>query len=308
MHDLQKEIDKFAQPRYFTLEKDTTPIAVCLANEKLISFQNKTYPAYYLSLLSVIPDEFNKGYASLLVKKTTGYCNELLPEKGLVYAYVEMENERSHKTFLKNGYTNIGTFMAPIYSCMNPRKATSVEKIKPGDAATIINLLQKKYQTHAFLDLETSFDANRYYVEKKNDTILVGMQVKRFRWSFIELPGLDGRIILKLFPHLPVIRKLFNPRSYEFMKIGNIYFAEGCESRIPAMIETLLVNENLKVCMAYTSTRSRENMAIKARVKHGLLSSVEAEGCVYCYFKGFSEEETALFQKDPLHISISDSV
>jgi RimJ/RimL family protein N-acetyltransferase len=308
MHDLKHEFDKYRRPHYITLEKANKPVAVCLMNEKSITFQNRKYPAYYLSVLSVIPEERNKGYASLLVAKATGFFRGLLPEKGLIYAYVEKENERSHKTFRKSGYVDIGTFTAPVYSCLNPRKKAAVDKIKAEDAATVIDHLRNLYKFHAFLDLESSFDAGSYYVEKENDTIVTGMQAKRFRWSFLELPGLDGKIILKLFPHLPVVRNLFNPRNYEFLKIGNIYFKEGYESRIPVMIEALLAKENLKVCMAYTNTRSIQNMAIAAKVKHGLLSSVDAEANVYSHFKGFSEEESALFQKEPLHISLSDSV
>jgi hypothetical protein len=308
MHDLKHELDKVLKPYYITLEKDNKPVAVCLVNEKSIAFQNRMYPAYYLCVLSVIPGECNKGYGSLLVAKVTGYFSGLLPEKGLIYAYVEKENERSQKAFIKAGYTDIGAFKASVYSCFNPRENTTVEKIRPEDTTTVIDLLQQLYEFHNFLDFKSSFDADSYYVEKKNGTIVVGTQVKKFKWSFLELPGLSGKIILKVFPYLPVIRKLFNPRVYEFLKIGNIYFAEGSENRIPGLMEAVLSRESLKVCMAFTNTRSPENRVIAIWVKHGLLSSVEAEGKVYSRLKGFSEEEVALVQKEPLTISISDSI
>lgn len=170
----------------------------------------------------------------------------------------------------------------------------------------MLDSLIEHYQEYSWTDLDYSFDPQNYYILKENNEILAGMQVKEFCWTIENLPGISGKIIVNTFHRLPVLKELFNPRNYQFLKIGNIYVKKGFEKKLIGLIEAVLVLKGLKTCITYINTKTNQDQLIAKLLQSGLLSSSSLE--VKVFVKGNDPQANLWSEHEPLFISISDSI
>ena len=278
MNDLRKEFEKFEKLRYVHLEVEGELVAVCALNQKVFTHGNESIDAFYLFVLAVVPAHMNKGYASLIVSEVTKQLHSI-HEKVLVYAYVEDDNEASKRVFLKTGYNHLTHFLAPSNVNISPKSNPYVSKLTQEDKAQVIKLLKQQYERHSFVDVEASFDDSQYYVYKENGTISAGLQLKILNWTFIGLVGLEGFLMMKVVPYIPVLKKVFNAKKHYFLKIGNIFIAD--EQKFSALLGAVMKDSDLQTSIAYANPASVVDVKILNAMKRGLLSSSDTKVLLY---------------------------
>lgn len=250
MHNLEDELNSLGEVYYVTLKDCGIPSAVCALNKKRVSIDGEC-DASYLFLVSVVKSKQGKGLGTRLVSKVAEYFLARLNGRGIIYAYVEEDNIHSEKMFGKNSFIKLGGFEVPIFSRLNPRKNDDVIKLINGDREKVLDILKNQYGTHVLTDFNQSLEYENYYIYREKDEILAGAQIKKFTWTFTNLPGISGRIMLSVLPHMPIINKVFDPKNYTFLKLGNIYVKEGYEAKLTALIQALLFKHKLHMAMVY---------------------------------------------------------
>jgi L-amino acid N-acyltransferase YncA len=307
MHGLEKDIQMFHRPVFAYVREKGALIGGIVFNSKDIALHRETIPSFYICLFAVLAEKSGQGFGTLLLREVTRFLL-MQKERCLMYGYIEKENIPSIKAFGKVGFQSMGNFVVSAFGTIRPRIQDNVLQLEQDDEPKISALLEDHYQTHTLRDWKASIIRHEYYVIKINNEILAGLQVKQFTWSFIQLPGLSGAFILKVLPKVPVLRRLFNPKKYRFLKIGNIFYRSGRENYVLSIIRHLLAQHRLTICMAYLDPASPVQDKIIGQMKRGILSTVDSGAAVWALPKGLSEDELRCIKKKSLHISILDSI
>jgi RimJ/RimL family protein N-acetyltransferase len=306
MHDLEKEFKTFTEPYYVTLKENSAPVGVCLFNKKRIKINNILYDCFYLCVLSVKSSKSGQGYGTLLISQSTDYFLNMLGNNGIVYAYVEADNEKSLRVFQKSNFDYLDSFIVPVFSRINPKWDQNIDQLDHSESNLMLSLLNEHYREYCWTDFNYSFDPKNYYTLKDNNEIIAGIQVKEFCWTIENLPGISGKIIVKIFHHLPILKELFNPQSYKFLKIGNIYVKSGYEKKLLKLIESVLASKNLTTCLTYINVQTTQAKLISKIFQNGLLSSSYSKANILIKFK--NPQLKIYLDHKPLWISISDSI
>jgi RimJ/RimL family protein N-acetyltransferase len=308
MHGLEDEVATFKNPYFITLCQKDKIIATLLVLKKRANNQGVYCDAYYMALLSVLPEMTNRGYAKRIVKEAIQYFASKSTEKCFFYAYVEEDNERSLRVFRRSGFQVIGDFFTPVYCKLYPKPDPRVALLEPKEESAMLERLNEYYKDFALVDFDESFDSGQYYVLKEDGQITAGLQVKAFHWTIVGLPGPLSRFILDILPKTPILNRLFNPVNYQFIKVGTPYMAEGRQDAFRSLLEALLNRYQVNSSMMYINTRHPYYKSISKASRCGLLGAIVNKAHIFAYNHSLSDEEFAKIQQLPLNVSMLDSI
>ena len=288
MFGLAFEFQKFKNPMYVSLYKGSKLIGISLFNRKEIEILSGKVDAFYSCIWGVEPAHTNKGYCTLMINTVTEYIFKNY-QKTIIYSFIELGNKRSKRVTEKINYKLLANFVAPNYIKLFPKNSPYVSLIKPTEKQVMISLLKKQYKGHSFIDIEESFDESCYYVFKNKGRITAGLQVKKLRWSILNMLGFEGFFLLKVLPKLKIFNNKLNPKNYTFLKIGNLYISY--ETNFKELIDSMLFSFDLKSTVAFTSQNSPVDEKVLKVMKQGMLSSVETQVGTYYQSKNLVREE-----------------
>lgn len=309
MPGMAEVLNRLKKPLFLSLTESGALVAVSTIIEKTTRLGGKDYPACYSYALAVAPAKRRHGYGALLAEQALRYCLSRMGEKGIFYGYVEADNTRSLKTIQKVGRRSVGQFHTLVISRLRPKDDARVEK--PGETGRdqLVQLLTKQYENHALLDFDQSVNLEDYYIFRRGEEIVAGVQCARRHLTIRHLPGASGVILIKVLPYIPLLRSLLPDRNYHFLTFGNIYAGRGQEMEIFTLMEALLARNQLNFGMIYLDKRSPAYQRLKTTGKFGVFNAlIDVPVQVMAYFKGFSEEEMASIRRQPLFISMMDPV
>ena len=301
MNDLRKEFEKFEKLKYVHLEVEGELVAVCALNHKVFTHGNESIDAFYLFVLAVVPAHMNRGYAGLIVSEVTKYLDDS-HQKLIVYAYVEDDNEVSKRVFLKTGYHYLTQFIAASNVNLFPKSNPHVAKLTAEDKPQLIALLKEQCKGNSFVDIDSSFDANEYYVYKQKDIICAGVQVKVLNWTFISLVGLEGFLMMKVVPYVPLLKKVFNAKNHSFLKIGNMLISD--KQTFVSLINAVMKMYNIQTSIAYVNPASVYDENVLKIMKKGLLSSSDTKVLLYYHAKNVDLD----YLQQTTFLSLDDSL
>ncbi len=157
----------------------------------------------------------------------------------LLYAYVDTENIRSKRLIDEFGFQKVGTFHTIPFSRLFPKASQSVEKLDSKDWDNLQTMLKQHYSKHQLFTLDQLQGKGNYFVIRKNGEVVCGVQGVYDQWRVVDLPGYAGKIMMRLIPQLPLIKKLFNP-DYRFVFLEAIYCKPGFEKTMAELFESVL--------------------------------------------------------------------
>ena len=127
-----------------------------------------------------------------------------------------------------------------------------------------------------------------------------GVQVEPQRWKIHSLAGAGGAIALHALPKIPLLRDLFNPKNFRFLKVGNIFFDEGQPKAVFELLEAVLAHHQLKTAMMFWDKESPVYKQIATAGRFGLLNALtETPVHVMALFQGFDAQEIDDFKHRP---------
>lgn len=309
IHNVADTLNRLKNPHFLSLTENGQLVAAATLNQKTTRLGGKTYPAIYSYGISVDAPKRGLGYGTLIAEQRLRYALSKMGEKGLFYGYIEATNTNSLKTNTKVGSKSIGQYHVLVISRLRPRDDTRLQRLKKTRKDQLVQLLSNQYENHALVDFDQSVQVENYYNFENGKEIVTGLQCERHQLTIKHLPGATGQIMVKVLPHIPILRRLFPKRNLQFLRFGNIYVKKGMEVEIFNLMEALLARHQYNFGMIYMDMRSPVYQQLKEAGKFGLFHAlIDVPVHVMAFLKGFSESEIADIRCQPLFISMMDPV
>jgi ribosomal protein S18 acetylase RimI-like enzyme len=307
LRDCRDTLNHLPQSRFLTWTENNRLIALRMFIEKHPRRGEQTLHAFYHSMFSVLPSEKGKGHGRRLANATLERLQPQLTSKGLIYSHVETDNHRSLHIHQALGYRRIGQFYAMSFSRLAPARSSGITALGPDDKETMVALLNRRYFDHALTDFAESLDIENYFVLRKGDEIVAGVQALPQRWVIRSLGGVGGVMAIHVLPYIPLIRRLINPKNFRFLKFGHLYFKEGQAKAVQELLEGLLARESLCTAMMFLDSRSPIFKEFSSEVPLGFLNTMTQTPVeIMGLFHHFSEDEIADLSQRPACISPND--
>ncbi len=269
---------------------------------------DKKHDGYYVRYFSVGEAYRSKGVGTHITTFADNHYRNILVNPSVFYAYIELENIRSMKVSDHRLVQKVGQFKTTFFSRFFPKKQTGCGQIKEEEKSNLLNNLKAQYAQHVFVNLEKVFHNDNYFVLRKNGEIVAGAQINKVAWVIEQIPGFSGWMTMKLIPHLPILKRLSNPKNYQFTTFEGIYCKEGHEADLFKLFEHALAEQGTYTgmfwfdpqCPVYSRIKGKGDLGFLGKVQKSPLASIVGE------FLHVTDEEIELYKKRPVYISAFD--
>lgn len=164
----------------------------------------------------------------------------LIGDEGLLlYAYVDPENTRSRRLIDEFGFRVLGSFHTIPFARFSPKDDARVEKLSEEQLAIFTSQLSDFYSDYQLVCFDNLKSNSNYFVVRENGKVVCGVQAIPDQWEILELPGIAGKLMMHVVPHLPGFKRLFHP-VYRFVFLEAIYCLPGHEKLLATLLEAVL--------------------------------------------------------------------
>lgn len=192
-------------------------------------------------------------------------------EPVLFYAYVINNNARSARLIREFGFEEIRMFRTLLYSNFFPRMKEGFSILPPDRVGEMTQKLAAQYADSWQADPAKIVNPENYYVLIRDGEILAGVNARPTRWELVSLPGVSGKMITKVLPRLPFIRKGFQPDNFRFAALEGLYVRPGAETVLPKLFASVCAHLGLNIAMIWLDEQSREFAMVNEYVNLGLI-------------------------------------
>lgn len=292
---------------YATEHDELIATVVFCRNE--IEAAGQKFNSYYARYFAAGPQIRGRGIVKKLSAKVMDLAREGEKEKTIFFGVIEETNKASYKVSASVGYRSIGRIKTIGFSRFFPKKSRRIKKLtSPEEQADMLALLRKHYHNHTLVHFDFLFINEGYFVIRENGEIVAGAQLHLGHWVVKHMPGLMGKIMINVLPHIPVLNTLFNPRRFIFASFEGIYCKEGYEDRLFELFEGLLARQKLKTAIFWMAEESPYYEKIIRYRRLGIIHNFvkNSDTIVMASFRNMTPEEEGLFDELPIYASALD--
>lgn len=238
----------------------------------------------------------------------SGECFGISPgEKFFYYAYVDSRNERSALLCKEFGFETVRQYTTIVFSRLFPNADNMHSVVEAQSEESIKELLKTFYQEFTTISFENLTARKYYFIKDENGEVMAGVQVNPDQWKIHSLPGLVNKLMLQVFTHIPVLKRLLN-KDFQFITFEGIYFVPGSEKYLETLFESLLAKYHVNSAICLVDPESKLYTTLKS-LRLGLVNKLnkEVRGNVICRFVNFSQAEKDNFKTNPAYISGIDA-
>lgn len=307
--DTEEHLKYLSNPSLFSLEKDQKLMGMAVFCNVQVSLRQVPMNCHYIRYFSASPEIRGKGLMKKFGERAMTLIREKESRKTIFYASVEKKNLSSFKVVSNAGYKPIRQVDTIGFSRFFPKSHPDIKKTDtPESRAKILSLLKEYYKNHSLVQFEKIFFNDDYFYLEENGEVLAGCQIHRIHWQVLHMPGLSGNIILKLVPHLPLIRRVFNPKKFDFLALEGIYFKPGCEKHFQALLQGLLHQEGLNTALFWFDTLCPVYQNLKNYGRFGFIHpfTKDAGTHLMASCKNLSPDEEKMLEESPVYVSAFD--
>lgn len=223
----------------------------------------------------------------------------------VVYAHVESMNERSKNFIDLVGFRHARTFNTMAFSRFRPGRSSRVIRLGEDEKGKMKELLSEFYSEYSFYSDDLCFYGDRYYVVKDGNEILAGLSAFPSSFRIIDMPGRRGRFTMRVFPHIPFLKKIFRPEELRFLVFEFLYYRKGYEKSLQELMESVCDIEGYNLGLTWQDKESELHEVLSTAIDMGALNRlVETKPeIVLARFNNFSEGEEKPFFNQPAYIS-----
>lgn len=311
--DTEQKIHDLHQPTFIYLERNEKAIANFTVCKRDITIGDSTAPSLYIRYFAVAhlfqggqsksegKSEFHAYFKALF--NTSNY-NPVLPkyEKVMYWAFIDPDNFRSFNMNEQFGFQTIGSFKTTAFSRVNP-KHTTVERAKSNDHKFILGAIRSFYKGYQLFSPIHLFEHDHYFLIRKKGEIVCGIQANPVHWKIKNLPGISGRLMLKLAPKIPRIKKLINPENHQFLATEGLFWKPGFECEIVNLLEGVLAITGHHSLLIWTD--SKNDSISELAIKWGFIQRMKKNNLVHIVakFNGYSDKEISELRERPKYLS-----
>ena len=194
------------------------------------------------------------------------------PEVSSFYAYIDTRNDRSRWMSEHFGFKTVAQLATQTFSRVKPRYGKRLRRIE--DVSMISDLLDTHFGTHRYFDKTGYERIPCYAIYSGIGEILAFTRISAARWEISRLPGKYGKILTKLIPYIPVLRKLIYPPEHTFLVPDSVYVRDHNPQLLEELLEGILAETQHKLMLWWTDREEPLYKSVRTAVHWGLVHSL----------------------------------
>jgi GNAT superfamily N-acetyltransferase len=299
-------IGLLSDPLFFQLyDSRQTLIGLYCLDKRPVGFRGELVPAYYGRYLAVSADQQGKGFGQLLKATAIEYVQARQSAPHLFYSYIEAKNTRSMAASKQTGFTSVAQLSTYLFRRFTPRPDQRVRPLQPVESALAHQLVANQYARYGFQHF-THINAQRpFFVLEERGRVVAGAQVSPIQWELVHLPGRLGSLLRYVAPHVPGLRRFFNPASQLFLTLEGVCVAPGRADLLAPLLESVLAHYNIHTAMWQIDERD-PLLSLLTTPGMGPLSSFQPGVTTHVMAKTVGLPTSIILDRDPVYVSSFD--
>lgn len=250
--DTEEKIHLLDQPHFFFIERNQKALGTITICERNVSAVNENLNALYIRYFAF--DSSFQGSSDKARERNSffdQYWKKIFETGNLgssssefkstfFWAYIDPQNMRSFRMNERFGFETIGAFETIAYSRFYPKKSADLERLSTGERSVALEKIRSFYAKYSLFSDAHLFEGNNFFVLKKNNEIVAGIQANPSKFRIVSLPGFGGKIALFLFPKLPLLKRLINPKENRFLATEGLFWMPGHETDVDELLSGVL--------------------------------------------------------------------
>lgn len=270
-----EKVARITGPHFFELWRGEELAGTYCLSRRLVPTPAGAVPGYYGRYLAVAAAHQGHGYGHLLKQEAVRYIERTEVGPHLFYSYVEGANVRSLRISAQTGFHALAQLEALAFGRLYPKLDPRFSQLSAAEQPAMRARLTAAYQGHALVQFDHLFDDGNYFVLRENGEIIAGVQANPVRWRIVAMPGISGKFMLRVLPHVPVLKRLINPARHEFAALEALYVQPGREPALLALLESVLAHFGYTSALVMLDTTSPLHGYLKNSGKLGLLQALK---------------------------------
>ncbi len=302
----ENKVKYLTDPYFFDLWVNEKLAGTYCLSGRLVKTPIGEMNSFYGRYFSVDPVYGGKGYGSLLIKESTTYVERKAQPCQLIYGYIEETNYRSLKASAKEEPTSIGVLETLIFSRLYPKMDSRVSRLAQRELADkLLPLLATTYKNYTLVQFDRVYYEQNYFVLKEGEEIIAGVQANPVEWRIADMPGMSGKIIMYVLPHIPIIQRLFNPKRYRFVALEAMYVKPGREEALLTLLESVLTHFQVTSGLLTLDINCPINRQLQAMGKLGIMNALKKRihTHVLVISDGMVEKQIKQVSQQPIYVS-----
>lgn len=313
--DTRQKIHRLDQPHFFYIERNGKALGTITICDRFIHIGNNRKEALYIRYFAF--DEAFQGSGSKKRERNTvfdqhwkkifetGNLNQTGSEKKSTFfwAYIDPQNLRSFRMNERFGFESAGTFQTIAFSRFKPKVSPAVERLAKSDQAEVLGKIHAFYRDFVFFSDVHLFEDNQFFVLRKEGKIVAGIQANPARFKIVSLPGWSGKLLVKLLPHLPWLKRVINPQEHKFLATEGIFWEPGYEHCVEELLNGVLAEMKHHSLLIWEDTRCL--LVKNLKIKWGLLQKIKRNNEVHIVVKpvNMTLNEVRAIENSPKYLS-----
>ena len=313
--DTSEKIHRLDQPHFFYIERHQKALGTVTICERNVNLTHHVKQGLYIRYFAFDPmfhGSGNKARERNSIfdqhwKKIfeTGNLNDTESDikSTFFWAYIDPQNLRSFRMNERFGFESAGSFETIAYSRFRPKKSMDVSRMRSDEKSETLAMIRDFYKDYCFFSDVHLFEQDQFFVLKKDGKIVAGIQANPARFKIISLPGLGGKIALKLFPALPFMRSIIYPAENKFLATEGLFWLPGYAHCVDELLAGVLAEMNHHVLMIWEDKTSHRIKSLK--LKWGLLQRIKKNNEVNIVLKtvNLPPHEEKILRSAPKYLS-----
>lgn len=314
-------------PFFYTLQRRGTMICtVCLAwrNTRLVNAD--AIDSFYIRYFVANPIFSGKGQRNKKIRASgpNGIIKQFMEQvfstgaeikapahheaKALFYAYVESENEQSMHLCSHYLFRPVREMVTVPFSRFSPQVHACVRKAQPHEYDALRQRVEGQYAQHSLVCTEHLFYKDNFFVAEHDGRIIAGLQANPVQWRIKHLPGLSGKILIRVLPLIPYLRRLINPNKFSFSAIEGLFCEDGCEWAVNALLETVIAAQGHHSALLWFDSDCPVLSLVRKNCDLGLMDKINESGRAEIIVRGqgLTDEDWLWLENTPAYISCFD--
>jgi len=211
----------------------------------------------------------NRSTGTGLLKKELElfFRQQLAGDVKSFYAYIDPNNARSvamAETFGMKPVTQLATqTFSRRYPCYSP----DLELVT--DENQINSWIAVHFANHRYVVPEQAVKPPFYALRNPQGEMIAFAKVTQANWKIVQLPGKNGRLLTKIIPYIPVIRKFIRPAHHSFLVAEAVYVQNANPELLEKLFSGILHAEQQHVIFWWTDVREPLYTQVKDKVSWG---------------------------------------
>lgn len=224
-------------------------------------------------------------------REKLGKTDQSAPEATSFYAYIYTRNDRSRWMSENFGFRTVGQLATQSFSRARPKQSKRLARIE--DPSCISSLLDEHFGNHQYFDKTNYQKLPCYSIQAKDGEILSFARISTARWEIQRLPGKNGKLLTRLIPYIPVLRKLIYPPAHTFLVPESVYVKGHDPKLLTELLEGILFEEKRTLMLWWTDFNEPLYKSVRMKMRWGIVDRIT----------GVSPVDVVARSEKPLHIT-----